>query len=79
MNKEKETADFAFGRINYMLMLSGIGLILLGFFLMSGGGSKDPNVFSDEIFSPVRITVAPLIVLSGFVLEIYAIVKKSKD
>ncbi|MBL0340250.1 MAG: DUF3098 domain-containing protein [Bacteroidetes bacterium] len=79
MAKEKVTADFAFGRINYILMLSGIGLILLGFFLMSGGGSKDPNVFSEDIFSPVRITIAPLLVLSGFVLEIYAIVKKSKD
>jgi len=79
MAKEKEKVDFAFGRINYTLMLSGIGLILLGFILMSGGGTKDPNVFSEDIFSPVRITVAPLLVLAGFVLEIYAIVKKSKD
>jgi len=80
MAKEKEkTADFAFGKINYTLMLSGIGLILLGFFLMAGGGTKDPNVFSEDIFSPVRITVAPLLVLAGFVLEIYAIVKKSND
>ena len=79
MAKEKEKSDFAFGKINYTLMLSGIGLILVGFFLMSGGGTKDPNVFSEEIFSPIRITVAPLLVLSGFVLEIYAIVKKSKD
>lgn len=79
MAKEKVQADFAFGRINYILMLSGIGLILLGFFLMSGGGSKDPNVFSEDIFSPMRITVAPIMVLSGFILEIYAIVKKSKD
>jgi hypothetical protein len=46
---------------------------------MSGGGSKDPNVFSEDIFSPMKITVAPILVLSGFVLEIYAIVKKSKD
>ena len=79
MAKEKVTADFAFGRTNYILMLSGIGLILLGFFLMSGGGTSDPKVFSEEIISPVRITIAPLLVLSGFVLEIYAIVKKSKD
>ncbi len=79
MAKEKEKADFAFGKINYTLMLSGIGLILVGFFLMSGGGTKDPNVFSEDIFSPVRITVAPLLVLAGFVLEIYAIVKKAKD
>lgn len=79
MAKEKQKADFAFGKINYTLMLSGIGLILLGFFLMAGGGTKDPNVFSEDIFSPVRITVAPLLVLAGLVLEIYAIVKKSQD
>lgn len=79
MANEKVTADFAFGRMNYILMLSGIGLILLGFLLMSGGGSTDPNVFSEAIFSPMRITVAPILVLSGFVLEIYAIIKKSKD
>ena len=79
MAKEKEKADFAFGKINYTLMLSGMGLILLGFFLMSGGGSDNPAVFNEDIFSPVRITVAPLLLLSGFVLEIYAIVKKSKD
>ena len=79
MAKEKEKADFAFGRINYTLMLSGIGLILLGFILMAGGGTDNPAEFSEDIFSPVRITVAPLLVLAGFVLEIYAIVKKSKD
>ncbi len=77
--KEKQKADFAFGKINYRLMLIGIGLILLGFILMSGGGSDDPEKFNEAIFSPIRITVAPLLVLSGFVLEIYAIVKKSKD
>ena len=79
MSKEKVKADFAFGKINYTLMLSGLGMIILGFFLMSGGGTKDPNVFSEEVFSPLRITVAPLLVLAGFVLEIYAIVKKAKD
>jgi hypothetical protein len=79
MAKEKQKSDFAFGRINYILMLTGIGIIVLGFILMSGGGSDDPNVFDENIFSPMRITVAPLLVLAGFVLEIYAIVKKSKD
>lgn len=79
MAKEKETADFAFGKVNYMIMLTGLGLIVLGFILMAGGGTDDPNVFNEEIFSPVRITVAPLLVLSGFLVEIYAIVKKSKD
>jgi hypothetical protein len=79
MAKEKQKSDFAFGRINYILMLTGIGIIILGFILMSGGGSDDPNVFDESIFSPMRITVAPLLVLAGFVIEIYAIVKKSKD
>ncbi len=79
MSKEKVKADFAFGKINYTLLLSGLGMIMLGFFLMSGGGTKDPNVFSEEVFSPMRITIAPLLVLAGFALEIYAIVKKAKD
>ena len=77
--KEIAKADFAFGRSNYIIMLSGIGLILLGFILMAGGGSKDPKIFSPDIFSPMRITVAPLLVLTGFLVEIYAIVKKAKD
>jgi hypothetical protein len=79
MSKEKKSADFAFGKINYTIMLIGIGFILTGFILMAGGGSKDPNEFSEEIFSFRRITLAPLLVLTGFVIEIYAIVKKSKD
>ncbi len=77
--KEKPRTDFAFGRINYMLMLTGIGLILLGFLLMSGGKSEDPNVFNPEIFSFRRITLAPIVVMAGFILNIYAIVKKAKD
>jgi hypothetical protein len=79
MAKEKVKADFAFGRINYILMLSGLGLILLGFALMAGGGSDDPTQFNDAIFSFRRITLAPLVVLAGFVVEIIAIVKKSND
>jgi membrane-bound ClpP family serine protease len=79
VTKDKVKGDFAFGRINYILMLSGIGLILLGFILMSGGGSDDPNVFNPEIFSARRITLAPILVMAGFALEIYAIVKKAKD
>jgi len=79
MAKEKMKADFAFGKVNYMLMLSGLGLILLGFALMAGGGSDDPTQFNDAIFSFRRITLAPLVVLAGFVVEIIAIVKKSKD
>jgi Protein of unknown function (DUF3098) len=77
--KEKGQGDFAFGRINYTLMLAGLGLILLGFILMSGGGSDNPNDFNEEIFSARRITIAPLLVLAGFALEVVAIVKRAKD
>ncbi|MCX6275650.1 MAG: DUF3098 domain-containing protein [Bacteroidetes bacterium] len=79
---KKETKlvnDFAFGRENYMWMLIGIACIFVGFILMSGGGSKDPNVFNPDIFSFRRITLAPVVVLIGFVIEIYAILKKTKE
>jgi uncharacterized membrane protein len=75
----KPKSDFAFGRINYILMLAGLGLIILGFILMAGGKSNDPNVFNPEIFSFRRITLAPIIVMAGFVLNLFAILKKSKD
>ena len=73
---QTQKPEFVFGRINYILMLGGIGLILLGFLLMTGGGSKDPAVFNPEIFSPVRITLAPILILLGYVVEIVAIMIK---
>jgi len=73
------TEDFAFGKENYTIMLIGIAVIALGFICMSGGPSKDPNVFDPDIFSFRRITLAPIIVIAGFVIEIYAILKKSKE
>lgn len=69
---------FALARENYKLLLIGFGIIVLGFILMAGGGSKDPNVFSHEIFSFRRITLAPIVVLFGFAFEIYAIMKRPK-
>ena len=79
MAKEKAKADFAFGKINYILMVVGIAFILFGFVLMAGGGSDDPTKFNEAIFSFRRITLAPMMVLTGFVVEIAAIVKKSTD
>ena len=73
------TQDFAFGKENYTIMLIGIGVIILGFICMSGGGSKDPGVFDPDIFSFRRITLAPILVVLGFVIEIYAVLKKSKE
>ena len=64
---------FAFGKRNYKFMIVGIIFIALGFILMSGGGSDDPNVFNEEIYSFIRIRIAPLIVIIGFAIEIYAI------
>jgi hypothetical protein len=75
---EPSTA-FAFGRENYKLLLIGLAVIILGFLLMIGGGSDDPNVFSEDIFSFRRMTLAPILILAGFVIEIFAIMKKPKD
>lgn len=77
LTPEKE-AKMPLGMKNYLFMLIGFGIIVLGFILMSGGGSKDPNVFNPEIFSFRRITLAPILVLAGFGLEIFAIMKRFK-
>ncbi|MCK5820698.1 MAG: DUF3098 domain-containing protein [Bacteroidales bacterium] len=69
---------FAFGPQNYRLLLIGLLVIVVGFILMAGGKSDDPNVFNPEIFSWRRITLAPLVVLLGFVIEGIAIMKKPK-
>jgi hypothetical protein len=75
----KPTVDFAFGRENYLYMLIGIALIFLGFIFMSGGGSDDPAVWDPSIFSTMRITVAPIFIIGGFIIEVFAILKKVKD
>jgi len=78
-DKEIKSTGFALGRENYKLMAIGFVIIIIGFILMAGGGSDDPNVFSYEIFSFRRITLAPMVLLLGFIFEIYAIMKKPKD
>jgi len=76
--KEKTKSLDFFGKSNYTWMLIGAALIALGMFLMSGGKSVDPNVFNaSEVYSFRRITLAPIIVIAGFVVEIFAIFKKS--
>jgi len=74
--EDDKKPGFALGRENYMLMAIGFGVIILGFILMAGGRSEDPTVFSEDIFSFRRTTLAPLIVLAGFIFEIYAIMKR---
>lgn len=82
-DKQKGTntglSEFAFGKQNYRLLVIGLVLILVGFLLMIGGGSDDPNVFSDKIFNFRRLTLAPILILAGYVVEIFAIMKKPKD
>lgn len=70
--------DFVFGRENYILVIAGLALIALGFILMIGGGSQDPNVFNDDIFNFRRLTLAPILVLAGYALEIYAIMHRPR-
>ena len=81
MNKSQiDKPDFALTRENYILMIIGFAIIIIGLILMVGGGSTDPNVFDEQkIFSFRRVTLAPLLILCGFVFEIYAIMKKPKN
>ena len=75
----RENTGFALGKENYKLMAIGFAIIVVGFILMAGGGSDDPNAFNPDIFSFRRITLAPIILLLGFAFEIYAIMKKPKS
>jgi membrane-bound ClpP family serine protease len=75
---EQEGPDFPLQKDNYILLIIGFAIIMIGFLLMMGGKSDDPNVFNPEIFSFRRITLAPIVVHFGFVFEIWAIMKKPK-
>jgi hypothetical protein len=76
----KETVtNTLFGRDNYKWMLIGLVVMAIGFFLMAGGKSPDPNVFNDkEVYSTTRITIAPILIIAGLIIEIFAIMKKPK-
>ena len=75
----KNKKEFIFLKKNYRLMLIGLGVIVLGFILMIGGGSKDPDVFNPDIFNFRRIRLAPALVLIGFGIEIAAILRSFKN
>lgn len=77
-NKEQQKQDFLFEKINYKILLIGIVVIAVGFILMSGGGSDDPKVFNESVFDFRRIRLAPTVVLIGFGITIYSILKKPK-
>lgn len=71
---------FAFGKENYRILLIGLAINVIGFMLMIGGGSDDPSKFdAKELFSPVRLTLSPILVVAGYIVMIYAIMKKPKS
>lgn len=80
MSKETRKPGFAFGRENYKILIIGVVIVVIGYLLMIGGGSPDPNQFhEDEIFSTRRITVAPIVILTGFAVVLFGIMRKSKN
>ena len=75
--KDKKN-NLLFKKENYRYMIIGVAFIIMGFILMSGGGSDDPNIFKDEIYDFRRIRLAPALVLIGFAIQVYAILKSTK-
>jgi len=78
--KSTDKESFALAKENYILLVIGFVIIVLGFILMIGGKSEDPTIFNEEeIFSFRRITLAPMVILAGFIFEIWAIMKKPRS
>lgn len=78
--KKQASPNPLFGKENFMLMLIGAVIMAIGFFIMAGGKSPDPTKFNDnEIYSFTRITLAPFLIIAGFVVEIFAIMKKPRE
>ena len=69
----KQDLNFVFGKKNYIFMFIGLAVIALGFLLMAGGGSDDPNIFNPDIYNFRRIRLAPALVLLGFAIEVFAV------
>lgn len=77
--KDQNTqSEFLFGKKNYIFMFIGLAFIAIGFILMAGGGSDDPNVFNEEIYNFQRIRLAPTLIIIGLAIEIYAIMLNPK-
>lgn len=76
MTTEEPKDQFAFTKTNYLILSAGLVLLVIGYLLMMGGGSDNPNVFNEEIFSIRRISVAPIVVMLGYAVIFVAIMKK---
>ena len=75
----QKMASFSFNKANYKLLILGLIVNVLGYILMIGGANEDPNEFNGEMFSTMRITIAPMFIVAGFGIIIYAIMKKPKS
>lgn len=78
MKENTKKPEFLFSATNYKILIIGLLVIALGFILMSGGANENPNVFNEDVYSFRRIRLAPTVVLIGFGITIYSILKKSK-
>ena len=79
MKENTDDAGFAIPKRNVLYIIAGFVVMLLGYFLMSGGGSDDPNVFNEEMFSFRRIVLAPVVIIIGMIMEIWAIMYVGKQ
>lgn len=80
MSLEENKTEFAFSKQNYIILAAGFLILIIGFMLMMGGESHDPNVFNgEELFSIRRITIAPIVVIAGFITILWSIMKKAKQ
>jgi hypothetical protein len=77
--ENSKNTGFALGKENLILMTIGFAIIIIGFIIMGGGKSEDPNQFNPAIFNTQRIVIAPIVVVFGFLFEIWAIMKKPKE
>ena len=75
----KREFAFVFNKINYIIMIAGLVLLALGYILLAGGGSDDPNVFNPEMFNGRRLYLAPILIILGLIVEIVAIMYRGKD
>ena len=77
-NKQENSKNFAFGKRNYIIMTIGLIILATGYILLSGGGSKDPNYFNEALFNARRLVVAPLLIITGLIVEVFAIMTRNK-
>ena len=76
---EKSNTTFAFGKINYILLIAGVVILFIGYICLAGGGSDNPKVFNDSLFDTRRLVISPILIVGGLVVEIFAIMIRPKD